>query len=71
MVYEAEAEKTAREIIGLYRNYGNEDYIGEPVSQIEHMCQCALLAEAEGYNEDIIMAAFFTILAIYVNISCR
>jgi len=49
----------ADEIIDLYKNYGNEDYIGEPVSQIEHMCQCAQLAEANGADEETILAAFF------------
>ncbi|HQR94197.1 MAG TPA: HD domain-containing protein [Sediminibacterium sp.] len=46
-------------IITLYEKYGNADYIGEPVSQIEHMCQAAQLAEAEGYPEEVILAAFF------------
>ena len=53
------AEAIADEIISLYQMYGNEDYIGEPVSQIEHMCQCAELAEAAGANEATILAAFF------------
>jgi phosphonate degradation associated HDIG domain protein len=35
------------------------DYIGEPVSQIEHMCQAAQLAEAEGYDDEVILASFF------------
>jgi putative nucleotidyltransferase with HDIG domain len=39
--------------------HGSEDYIGEPVSQIEHMCQCAQLAEAEGADDETILAAFF------------
>ena len=47
------------EIMGLYNNYGNQDYIGEPVSQIEHMCQCAQLAEKENYDDEVILAAFF------------
>jgi phosphonate degradation associated HDIG domain protein len=59
MVRQAESEKTAEEIITLYRQFGDEDYIGEPVSQIEHMCQCAQLAETEGYDEEVILAAFF------------
>ena len=54
-----QAEKTAEEIMTLYHQYGGEDYIGEPVSQIEHMCQCAQLAESEGHDEEIILAAFF------------
>lgn len=49
----------ADEIIALYEKFGSEDYIGEPVSQIEHMCQCAQLAEASGADRDTILAAFF------------
>jgi phosphonate degradation associated HDIG domain protein len=53
------AEIIAEEIIDLYRQFGDEDYIGEPVSQIEHMCQCAQIAEKRGYNKELILAAFF------------
>jgi len=52
-------QETIREIISLYEKFGGDDYIGEPVSQIEHMCQCAQLAESEGYDEEVILAAFF------------
>ena len=55
----AEAIKIADEILTLYKMYGNQDYIGEPVSQIEHMCQCAQLAESENYDDEVILAAFF------------
>ena len=54
-----EIHSKVEEIIALYKNFGNEDYIGEPVSQIEHMCQCAQLAEASGADEEVILAAFF------------
>lgn len=53
------AVKIADEILDLYRTFGNEDYIGEPVSQLEHMCQCAQLAGSEGYDDEVILAAFF------------
>jgi predicted HD phosphohydrolase len=33
----------------LYREFGDADYIGEAVSQTQHMVQCALLAEKEGF----------------------
>lgn len=46
-------------IFGLYEKHGGEDYIGEPVSQLEHMCQSAQLAEREGFDEEVILAAFF------------
>ena len=52
-------EERVNEIFELYQLYGGEDYIGEPVSQVEHMCQAAQLAEAEGYPEEVILAAFF------------
>lgn len=52
-------EEVVAYIMAMYTQYGDEDYIGEPVSQTEHMCQCALLAEEAGYGEDIILAAFF------------
>ena len=54
-----EMHSRVEEIISLYKKFGNEDYIGEPVSQIEHMCQCAQLAEAAGADEEVILAAFF------------
>ncbi|PSR55850.1 phosphohydrolase [Adhaeribacter arboris] len=48
----------AEEIIQLYVQHGADDYVGEPVSQLEHMSQCAQLAQQEGYGEDVILAAF-------------
>ena len=56
---ESEVIQIVDEIMGLYTSYGNEDYIGEPVSQIEHMCQCAQLAKKEKYDDEVILAAFF------------
>lgn len=47
------------EIMALYELHGGEDYIGEPVSQIEHMCQAAQLAAAEGFEKEVVLAAFF------------
>lgn len=47
------------EIFDLYEKYGQADYIGEPVSQIEHMSQSAQLAIKEGYDDDVVLAAFF------------
>jgi predicted HD phosphohydrolase len=47
------------EILSLYQQFGNSDYIGEPVSQIEHMCQCSALAQQNGHDDEVILAAFF------------
>lgn len=54
-----QATKNVDELFELYEKYGQSDYIGEPVSQVEHMIQAARLAEAEGYDDEIILAAFF------------
>ncbi|MBB6112241.1 phosphonate degradation HD-domain oxygenase [Mucilaginibacter lappiensis] len=47
------------EVFSLYEKFGDEDYIGEPVSQLEHMSQAAALAQAEGFDDEVILAAFF------------
>jgi 2-amino-1-hydroxyethylphosphonate dioxygenase (glycine-forming) len=52
-------ETITKEIFDLYEKNGHEDYIGEPVSQIEHMSQCAQLAIDGGYDDEVILAAFF------------
>lgn len=52
-------KQIADEVLMLYQRFGEEDYIGEPVSQIEHMCQCAQLAESAGFDNEVILAAFF------------
>ncbi len=54
-----QATKNVAEVFALYEKYGQADYIGEPVSQIEHMAQAAQLAEEEGYDDEVILAAFF------------
>jgi 2-amino-1-hydroxyethylphosphonate dioxygenase (glycine-forming) len=54
-----EADKIVEEVFSLYTDYGNEDYIGENVSQLEHMCQAAQLAELKGYDSELTLAAFF------------
>ncbi|WP_201191602.1 phosphonate degradation HD-domain oxygenase [Pseudomonas fluorescens] len=47
------------EVFALYQRFGDSDYIGEPVSQIEHMSQAAELAMAEGFDDEVVLAAFF------------
>jgi phosphonate degradation associated HDIG domain protein len=53
------AKQTVEEVFSLYEKFGKEDYIGETVSQVEHMCQAAQLAEQEQYDDEVILAAFF------------
>jgi phosphonate degradation associated HDIG domain protein len=52
-------KETVDEIMLLYELHGNDDYIGEPVSQLEHMSQSAQLAMAEGADDEVVLAAFF------------
>jgi phosphonate degradation associated HDIG domain protein len=52
-------EDRLNEIFGLYERHGGDDYIGEPVSQLEHMAQSAGLARQEGYPDEVVLAAFF------------
>lgn len=47
------------ELCGIYEKRGAENYIGENISQIEHAYQSAELAERNGEEEDVILAAFF------------
>lgn len=53
------ADEVIEEVFGLYEKHGNADYIGEPVSQIEHMSQSAQLAIDQGCDDEIVLAAFF------------
>lgn len=52
------AATIASEIIALYEVHGGAEYAGEPVTQLEHMVQAAQLAEQQGYEEEVILAAF-------------
>lgn len=47
------------EVFDLYEKHGDADYIGEPVSQLEHMSQSAQLAIHEGCDDEVVLAAFF------------
>ena len=52
-------EKNINDIFLLYEEFGNFDYIGEPVSQLEHMVQAAMQAEEDSQSYEIIFAALF------------
>jgi predicted HD phosphohydrolase len=32
-------------LINIYKKYGNNDYIGEPITQLEHAIQCFIIAQ--------------------------
>ena len=54
----SESVQVAEEIIGLYKKHGGAEYAGEKITQLEHMVQSAQLAAGQGYEEDVILAAF-------------
>lgn len=51
------AHHTVDDIILLLQSGAGHDYIGEPVSQLEHALQCAQLARNDNADEETIIAA--------------
>ena len=49
---------TLDDIETLFVQRGGEQYSGEPVTQLEHALQAALLAEQEGADDALVTAAF-------------
>ncbi|XP_066977209.1 2-amino-1-hydroxyethylphosphonate dioxygenase (glycine-forming)-like isoform X1 [Macrobrachium rosenbergii] len=45
------------DVFSLFGDFGNDDYIGEMVSQEQHALQAAHLAETEGFPPEIIIGA--------------
>jgi 2-amino-1-hydroxyethylphosphonate dioxygenase (glycine-forming) len=52
-------EAIVHEIFELYDRFGSENYSGEEVSQLEHMSQAAQLAMKDGFDDEVVLAAFF------------
>ncbi len=52
-------ESTIKEIFDLYQQFGDDDYYGEAITQLEHMSQSAELAIKGGYDDEVVLAAFF------------
>jgi phosphonate degradation associated HDIG domain protein len=52
------SHEVTNHIFLLYARYGLQEYIGEPVSQLEHMSQAAQLAMDEGQDDEVVLAAF-------------
>jgi 2-amino-1-hydroxyethylphosphonate dioxygenase (glycine-forming) len=51
-------EKTISEIRQLFDSQGNNEYYGENVSQYEHAAQATLLAQKQGFDHEVQIAAF-------------
>lgn len=58
----------ANEIIALYEANGNLQY-GEDMTQLQHAFQSAALARAEGYDEEVQLAAFLHDIGHFMNAS--
>ena len=52
------ATDITEEIMLYYQQHGGDEYAGEKVTQLEHMVQAAELASGQGYDEEVILAAF-------------
>lgn len=52
-------QEKAAHLINILLTQGKADYIGEPVSQLEHAIQAAQLAERVGETDEVIIAALF------------
>lgn len=48
---------TLMQIEQLFALHGGEQYAGEPVTQLEHALQCALLAESDEASDELVTAA--------------
>ena len=58
---------TLEDIELLFARHGNAQYSGEPVTQVQHALQSALLAETNGADEELVVAAFLHDLGHLVN----
>jgi 2-amino-1-hydroxyethylphosphonate dioxygenase (glycine-forming) len=50
-------QQIVEDIFQLFEKYGHDQYFGEPVTQLQHACQAAEFAYAEGYDDEVIIAA--------------
>ncbi|MFM7855457.1 MAG: HD domain-containing protein [Flammeovirgaceae bacterium] len=56
---DTERKIIVEEVFLLYENLGRCEYVGEPVSLVEHMSQAAQLAMKGGHDDEVVLAAFF------------
>src|SRR5580658_3493518 len=52
------SQRVTDEIMSYYQLHGGEEYAGEKITQLEHMVQAAQLAEEQGFDEEVVLAAF-------------
>ncbi len=51
-------QAVADEIFAYFEKYGDQPYFGEAVSQLQHACQAAELAQNAGCDDEVVLAAF-------------
>ena len=56
---ENQINKTVEDLFEMIAESGEADYIGEHVTQLEHMCQAAERAEEQGNDDEVILGALF------------
>ena len=47
------ASEIADKVFVLFDKHGDQDYIGENVTQLEHAVQCAMMAEKEDGSVEV------------------
>ena len=52
------SQSLTNEIFSMFEQFGADEYAGEKVSQLEHMYQAAEMAKREGYDDEVVLAAF-------------
>jgi len=52
-------DQVVDDLFKLIEDHGEQDYIGEAVTQLEHMCQAAEYAEEQGNSDEVILGALF------------
>ncbi len=50
-------QQLVHEVFALFEQHGSANYIGEQISQWEHACQAAMMAQWEGCDDEVILAA--------------
>ena len=58
------------DIISYYEKYGSRDYIGESITQNEHMIQAAMLAEKDNQPIEVVLAAFLHDIGHLIQYEC-
>ncbi len=56
--YAMNTDKTIAELADLFASQGDTEYVGEPVTQLQHALQTAHLAEQAGADPETVVAAF-------------